>query len=824
MALAADNSTIAVTMSEAVFNTNGGSGALEVSDFTFSISGGSATLSAATPTSISASGNVYTLGIGLSGTPTGDETLTVTLAEAAVFDAKANVSSISQSNNTIKLNDKGLPIITGVALAADNTTLAVTMSEAVFNTNGGSGALEASDFVFSISGGVATLSATTPTSISASGNVYTLGLGLSGTPTGDETLTVNPASSAIFDGSGNVAATSQSNNTIKLNDQTAPVITAVSLAADNSTIAVTFSVSVFNTDGGSGALEASDFTLSVSNDGTAALASSTPTSISASGNIYTLGINFSTAASGGETLTVNPASSAIFDASGNAATTTQSNNTIKLNDATTTAVPTGLTATAGNGQVSLAWTANSESDLASYKLYGDTLASPTTLVATITKGIVTFVHTNLINGKTYYYRISSVDSSANESAKSSDVSATPVDNTAPSTWISGLGGSSRDEGGSIAIDNKGNIFLAGYFGSTADFDPSSGTTNLTAAGSYDIFLSKYNTLGGIIWAKRMGGIYADQAKSITIDGSANIYITGFISGDADFNGDGTTDISTQGSSDIFLAKFDSSGTLSWAKAIGGSGSDYGQDIAVDGNGNIYITGYFSSAMDIDPSSGTTTLTSSGGSDAFVAVYTNDGAFVRGFSTGSSEDDYAYSLDLDASNNVHITGNYSGTVDFDPSSGTSNLTSSGEYDIFVQKLSSAGAFIWAKSFGGSVSDYGQGIDVGAGGNVIITGYFSGTADFDPGSGTTNLTSGGNDDMFFVKLNSSGELTFAKPLGGTGTDRATAVAVDGLGAIHLAGAYSGTVDFDPGSGSTNLTSGGDTDIFLGKYSSSGALNWA
>ena len=302
------------------------------------------------------------------------------------------------------------------------------MSEAVFNTNGGSGALEASDFVFSISGGVATLSATTPTSISASGNVYTLGLGLSGTPTGDETLTVNPASSAIFDGSGNVAATSQSNNTIKLNDQTAPVITAVSLAADNSTIAVTFSVSVFNTDGGSGALEASDFTLSVSNDGTAALASSTPTSISASGNIYTLGINFSTAASGGETLTVNPASSAIFDASGNAATTTQSNNTIKLNDATTTAVPTGLTATAGNGQVSLAWTANSESDLASYKLYGDTLASPTTLVATITKGIVTFVHTNLINGKTYYYRISSVDSSANESAKSSDVSATPVDN------------------------------------------------------------------------------------------------------------------------------------------------------------------------------------------------------------------------------------------------------------------------------------------------------------------------------------------------------------------------------------------------------------
>ena len=100
-----------------------------------------------------------------------------------------------------------------------------------------------------------------------------------------------------------------------------------------------------------------------------------------------------------------------------------------------------------------------------------------------------------------------------------------------------------------------------------------------------------NTASDMVTAKVV--LSAAKAKSITIDGSANIYITGFISGDADFNGDGTADLSTQGSSDIFLAKFDSSGTLSWAKAIGGSGSDYGQDIAVDGNGNIYITGYFS---------------------------------------------------------------------------------------------------------------------------------------------------------------------------------------------------------------------------------------
>jgi len=108
--------------------------------------------------------------------------------------------------------------------------------------------------------------------------------------------------------------------------------------------------------------------------------------------------------------------------------------------------------------------------------------------------------------------------------------------------------------------------------------------------------------------------------------------------------------------------------------------------------------------------------------------------------------------------------------------------------------------------------------------VISGYYSGTGDFDPGSGSASLTSSGGDDMVFIKLNNSGDLTFAKSLGGISTDRASAVTVDGLGSILLAGAYSSTVDFDPGSGTNNLTSGGSTDIFLGKYGSDGTFNWA
>ncbi|MEL1232772.1 MAG: LamG-like jellyroll fold domain-containing protein, partial [Candidatus Neomarinimicrobiota bacterium] len=159
----------------------------------------------------------YVLDISLSGTPDGAETLTISPTSSSIFDFVGNAASTSQSNNTVTLNDEAAPTITGNSLASDNSTIAVTFSEAVYNTNGGSGSLQVSDFVLSISGGSATLSSTTPSSIAVSSNTYTLGISLSGTVNGSETITVNPASNAIYDASGNVASTSQSNNTASLN-------------------------------------------------------------------------------------------------------------------------------------------------------------------------------------------------------------------------------------------------------------------------------------------------------------------------------------------------------------------------------------------------------------------------------------------------------------------------------------------------------------------------------------------------------------------------------------------------------------------------------
>ena len=240
-------------MSEAVYNASAGSGALQAADFTLTFAQNSGSATAATISSVKKNDGSATVLAGgeiairaflsFTGTPSGVETITITPVNAeSIYDVAGNAMAASQTTGAKTASDQLLPTITSVSLAANNSTIAVTLSESVYNTNGGSGALEASDFAFSISGGVATLSSATPSSISPNGNVYTLDIDLSGTPNGAEVLTVNPVDDSIYDSAGNEASTSQSNNTVTLNDQAGPTISSVSLASNNSSISVTFSL------------------------------------------------------------------------------------------------------------------------------------------------------------------------------------------------------------------------------------------------------------------------------------------------------------------------------------------------------------------------------------------------------------------------------------------------------------------------------------------------------------------------------------------------------------------------------------------------------
>ena len=246
VSLAADNSTITVTTSKSVYNSSGGSSDLEATDFALSISGGSATLTSATPTSISkTSQSIWVLGVGLSGTSTGGETLTVTPVANSIYYGTTAMST-TQTGNTASVNNIA-PTFDAISLSVNNSSISVTASETLYTTTGGSGALVAADFAFSISGGTATLSSTTPTSISTTGLVTTLGIGLSGTPDGDEILKLNPASSSSIYDSGDTAL---SITDISIGFKLFPnTITATSLTSSAATTAGSLTVDNVVMDG-----------------------------------------------------------------------------------------------------------------------------------------------------------------------------------------------------------------------------------------------------------------------------------------------------------------------------------------------------------------------------------------------------------------------------------------------------------------------------------------------------------------------------------------------------------------------------------------------
>jgi hypothetical protein len=399
-------------------------------------------------------------------------------------------------------------------------------------------------------------------------------------------------------------------------------------------------------------------------------------------------------------------------------------------------------------------------------------------------------------------------------------------------YANAIGGTNTDYGNGVAVDASGNAYIVGYFLGTVDFDPGASTANLVGAGSFDIFIAKYDASGNYIFAKALSGTGNEQGNAIALDASSNIYVTGLFSGTTDFDPDaGVINVNSSFSSnDIFLAKYDASGNYIYAKAIGGSGSDYGLGIAVDAAGNSVITGIFNGTADFDPSGSSANLTSAGSSDIFIAAYDASGNYVYAKKIGNANPDFGYDIALDGSGNSFTTGVFSGTVDFDPDAGVANLSIGGTgVNTFVTKLDNTSSHGWANQLGSypntGYSDAGRSIAVDAAGNNYVTGYFSGTVDFDPGTGVNNLTSTGSFDIFFAKYDASGNYVFAKRIGGSSNDDSYAIAVDVAGNTFITGYFSGTVDFDPDAGTANLTSSSSTnDIFIAKYDASGNYVYA
>ncbi len=361
---------------------------------------------------------------------------------------------------------------------------------------------------------------------------------------------------------------------------------------------------------------------------------------------------------------------------------------------------------------------------------------------------------------------------------------------------------------SMNIDDTDNIYIAGAFAATADLEPGQGVTNLVSAGSLDIFVIKLDSNGDLIWARSMGGVDQERPFAIAVDDSGNVYTTGYFEDTVDFDpGLGIYDLTPSGLRDVFISKLNTSGDFVWARNMGGPNVDYGIDIAVDGSGNVYTTGRFVGTVDFDPGPGASNLSPFGSGDIFISKLDNAGDFHWAKNLGGPDGESVGSIAVDAAGNVYTTGGFAGMADFDPGPGSSNLLSLGDGDAFISKLDPFGEFIWVKSLAGVQNVFGNHISVGPMGELYIAGQFEGAPDLDPGPGAVNLTSQGSNDMFFSKLDATGNFSWAFSIGGTGySDNVQASVVDAAGIIYSVGNFEGTADLDPGPDTLNFTATG------------------
>jgi hypothetical protein len=380
--------------------------------------------------------------------------------------------------------------------------------------------------------------------------------------------------------------------------------------------------------------------------------------------------------------------------------------------------------------------------------------------------------------------------------------------------------------GDIVTDAMGNTYSTGYFNGNADFDPGLGVYSLTTTpGQQDIYILKLDASGNFVWAKQMGSSTGyDQGTSIAIDANGNVYLTGFFTGVADFDPSASTFTlaSLGGQQDGYILKLNAAGNFVWAKHIGGTNNEAGISITADASGNVYTTGSFQGTVDFDPNAGLVNLTSLGATDIFTLKLDANGNFVWVNSIGSSAGDAGNGITLDVAGNIYVTGLFSGVADFDSSTGTYTLTTTGNsYNAFATKLDASGNFLWAKNLGGSISND---ITLDLLGNVYTTGEYSGSRDFDPSAGSFSLTSAGSTDIFISKLDGNGDFIWAKSMGSsTGTDLGQSITTDASGNVYTIGTFEGISDFDPNAGTTSLTSNGQVDIFISKLDALGNFVW-
>ncbi len=369
---------------------------------------------------------------------------------------------------------------------------------------------------------------------------------------------------------------------------------------------------------------------------------------------------------------------------------------------------------------------------------------------------------------------------------------------------------------SLALDDQSNIIIGGLFYDSPDFDPGPGISTQTVVGDGDAFVLKLASNGNFLWVKSFGGPDLDEITSLAVDPLGNIVSTGHFSGDVDFDpGSGSYNMTSPSSGDytIFISKLNPNGDFVWARTAGDGGLDQGRSIITDGAGAVYITGDFNGSGDFDTDGASVLTLTSDGLDLFLLKLDANGSFVFVRQIGGpGYFGSGYSVTIDLTGNILLTGTFEGTMDFDPGPSTYSLSATGSTDTFICKLDNNGAFVWARVMGGANFEEAYSIVADMNNNYTIIGYFYSTVDFDPGAGIFELTVTGDQEIFICQLDQNGNFNWAMRVGGPLYDSPGVLTTDANGYLYVTGQFQEVSDVDPGPSTINLGATGTVTNFV------------
>jgi len=336
-------------------------------------------------------------------------------------------------------------------------------------------------------------------------------------------------------------------------------------------------------------------------------------------------------------------------------------------------------------------------------------------------------------------------------------------------WIDQFGGRSGDYSQGVSADGLGNVYTAGLtFGDYAG----------TSSGSVDVFLSKYDATGALLWSEQLGTSSYDYGYGVSADVFGNVYISGYTGGNLGGN--------NAGNADAFISKYSSSGNLLWTEQLGTSKADFSYSVSTDGLGNAYISGHAAKEFGGN---------SFGSYNAFVSKFNTNGTQLWTEQFGTSDDEESYGVAADGLGNIYISGWTEG--DFEG-------TNAGGRDAFLSKLDSDGMLLWTKQLGTIYRDEALAVTADVLGSVFISGNTRGSL--------KGLNAGGA-DAFVSKFDASGTHLWTEQFGTIHDDEALGLSVDGLGSVYVSGF----------TGGSNFGTTGVEEAFLSKFDATGSLLW-